>query len=127
MSPTQVAHAYIQYLELGDLDKLLSLFAEESVVVSPIYGTQKPGEFYPQLLADTNKSQLAVKGIFEEPASGRLALYFNYQWTLRNEEVVNFDVVDILEFDGEHKIANLTIIYDTVNSRRLINEQNSQP
>ena len=52
--------------------------------------------------------------------TGNIALHFNYQWTLRNDAKVNFEVVDILEFDDDNKIKILTIIYDTVQNRELV-------
>ena len=61
-----------------------------------------------------------VKGIFEQNESNDLALYFSYKWTLKNKQKVEFDVVDIIEFDAENKIKKLKIIYDTVLARKLV-------
>ena len=58
---------------------------------------------YTELFTDTNNSELSIKGIFEDTLTGNIALHFNYQWTLRNNSHVNFEVVDILEFDGNNK------------------------
>ena len=54
--------------------------------------------------------------------TGNIALHFNYHWTLKNNSQVNFEVVDILEFNDNDKIKVLTIIYDTVRSRELVEE-----
>ncbi|WP_237270756.1 hypothetical protein [Tenacibaculum discolor] len=53
-----------------------------------------------------------------------MALYFTYKWTLKNNEKVEFDVVDIIELNSENKITKLKIIYDTVISRKLVNKLN---
>ena len=63
-----------------------------------------------------------IKGIFEEPTSGNIALYFQYDWTLEHGRQVTFDVVDILTFDAENKITSLKIIYDTVQARAWVEE-----
>lgn len=119
---TTIAKSYIEYLSNGDLEQLLNLFTENGVVVSPVYGKKNYKDFYTQLFADTNKSVLNIKGIFEDIETGNIALHFNYQWTLKNDSQVNFEVVDILEFSPDNKIKVLTIIYDTVQSRELVRQ-----
>lgn len=47
---------------------------------------------------------------------------FEYKWTVKSGKIVEFDVVDILDFDKENKIIGLKIIYDTVISRNLVDE-----
>lgn len=115
-----IAKAYISHLAAGDLASLLALFAENGIVVSPVYGTQDYTTFYTKLFADTQDSILEVKGIFEDTDSGHLALHFTYQWTLKDKSFVQFEVVDILVFNEMDQIEKLTIIYDTVRSRGLV-------
>ncbi len=122
MNKTTIAKAYIEHLSKADLSALLNLFSEDATVVSPVYGSKNYKEFYTQLFADTNNSSLKTKGIFEDAETGNVALYFTYQWTLKNDSFVEFDVVDILIFDNENKIKELTIIYDTVVSRKLVDQ-----
>lgn len=117
MTKSEIAQAYIAHLSKGDLQQLLVLFAENARVISPVYGEKNYKDFYIQLFADTQTSELSIQGIFEDAETGKLALHFDYGWTLRNGSKVNFEVVDILEFDENNKIAVLTIIYDTVHSR----------
>jgi hypothetical protein len=122
MHRTAVAESYIKHLANGDLEQLLDLFSENAKVISPVYGQKDYKDFYTQLFADTNQSELQIKGIFEDATTGNIALYFNYQWTLKNDAKVDFEVVDILEFDEGDKIEVLTIIYDTVRSRELVQQ-----
>ena len=122
MEKTTIAKSYIDHLSNGDLPQLLDLFARDGIVISPIYGNKNYKDFYTELFADTNNSELHIKGIFEDAQTGNIALHFIYQWTLRNASEVNFEVVDILEFDEENKIKILTIIYDTVKSRELVQQ-----
>ena len=117
MTKSEIAQAYIAHLSKGDLQQLLVLFAENARVISPVYGEKNYKDFYTQLFADTQTSELSIQGIFEDAHTGKLALHFDYSWTLRNGSKVNFEVVDILEFDETQKILELTIIYDTVRAR----------
>lgn len=122
MTKKEIAKKYIEYLSIGDTEKIVSLFAENGRVSSPIYGENDASKFYKTLSDDTINSELNLKGIFEESGTEKLALYFEYKWTVKSGRIVAFDVVDILEFDNRNKISKLMIIYDTVISRKLIEE-----
>lgn len=124
MTRSEIAHTYLKNLEAGNIEAVINLFAEGGMVESPIYGKKKAADFYRDLNEDTSNSTLHLKGIFEDHQANSLAIYFSYQWTLRNNKLVEFDVVDIVELDQDNKILNLKIIYDTVLSRRLIEELN---
>lgn len=117
-----IAKEYIEFLQAGDLVALNALFSTDGLVISPIYGTMEAAAFYETLAKDTTESKLTIKGIFEEPSSGNIALYFQYDWTLGHGREVTFDVVDILTFDTENKITGLKIIYDTVQARAWVEE-----
>ncbi|CAM1369068.1 conserved hypothetical protein [Tenacibaculum litoreum] len=124
MNKSQIAKKYLEHLEKGNIEKVINLFSNNGIVESPIYGIKKADEFYRELNNDTSNSELILKGIFEQNESNNLALYFTYKWTLKNNEKVEFDVVDIIELDSENKITKLKIIYDTVISRKLVNDLN---
>ena len=113
---------YIRLLQKGNNDDLIKLFIADAIVDSPIYGVMPAQEFYKKLKEDTKSSNLTIHGQFEDKTSGNIALYFNYKWILQSQKEVNFDVVDIIEFDTSHKIKKLKIIYDTFESRKLIDE-----
>jgi len=118
----EVAIQYLDTLEKGNITELLKLFTENGIVDSPVYGVLNATEFYNELSNDTINSKLRLKGIFQENDSNKLALYFEYRWTMKNNKQVEFDVVDILEFDDFNHITKLKIIYDTVKSREMVNE-----
>jgi hypothetical protein len=122
MNKKVLAIKYLEYLESGNIDQLIELFNEKGIVDSPIYGIKKADEFYRELNNDTSNSELNLLGIFEENNSNKLALYFTYKWTLKNNRKVEFDVVDIIEFDSLNKISKLKIIYDTVLTRELVDQ-----
>ncbi|MCE7067137.1 hypothetical protein [Dyadobacter sp. CY326] len=120
MRKNEVAKKYIEFLSNGAVEQIVSLFSKDGKVSSPIYGDKSARDFFKELTDDTTNSRLTLKGIFENAGSDSLALYFEYEWTVKTEEIVVFDVVDILDFNDENKIEKLKIIYDTVIARRLI-------
>lgn len=122
LTKKEIAIKYLDYLEKGEIEQTIKLFNEKGIVDSPIYGIKKADAFYRELNSDTTNSELHLIGIFEENNSNKLALYFNYKWTLKNNQKVEFDVVDIIEFDTSNMIKKLKIIYDTVISRELVKE-----
>ncbi|WP_242202257.1 nuclear transport factor 2 family protein [Aestuariivivens insulae] len=126
MNRTEVANSYLKYLENGNIEQIIALFDEDGIVESPLYGTKSTSVFYNTLNNDTSASKLNLKGIFEQINSNTIALYFTYIWTLKNNETVTFDVVDIIEFSAKNKIKTLKIIYDTAITRKLVERLNEQ-
>ncbi|SHJ98507.1 nuclear transport factor 2 family protein [Pseudozobellia thermophila] len=122
MDKREVAKAYITHLGNGNVEEVLALFNADGMVDSPLYGIKRADEFYLELNSDTANSELSLLGIFEEGDSEDIALYFRYKWTLKSNKIVEFDVVDIIGFDDQNKIAKLKIIYDTVVARKLVAE-----
>lgn len=112
-----VASAYLEYLEKADLSGLLSLFAPEAEVLSPLYGRQSATDFYQKLFADTNQSVLTPKDTLVNADAGTGCIFFTYSWTLASGEVVGFDVIDYVKLDKAGQITFLQIVYDTVQSR----------
>lgn len=120
MSNRHIALQYLEHLENGDMDQVTKLFASNGKVDSPLYGICPAASFYNTLNDDTTDSKLEYKGLFEDASTQNIALYFAYKWTLKSGQKVEFDVVDIIEFDSNNKIEYLKIIYDTVISRELL-------
>ncbi|RIA09509.1 hypothetical protein OE09_1347 [Flavobacteriaceae bacterium MAR_2010_72] len=118
--------AYLSYLELNETQKIIDLFTEDGIVNSPIYGIMPASEFFNTLSTDTSNSKLKLLGIFVDPNATRIVLYFNYEWTLANQDKVKFDVVDVMTFDAENKIVSLHIIYDTVKSKGAVDKLKQQ-
>ncbi|AXT59859.1 nuclear transport factor 2 family protein [Aquimarina sp. AD10] len=118
----QVAKKYLSFLEKGEIDRVVDLFTDDGLVISPLYGTRPAKDFYKALAADTTESILTFDGLFFEKQSNRISLLFDYDWKLKTGENVQFKVVDIIELNSENKIEKLTIIYDTVHSRDVLKE-----
>ena len=111
----EICEKYLIALNESDLEKVLSLFTKDAVVVSPLYGEMAVTDFYRDLFSDTKKSETKLLNIFNSIDSrGSLGLHFHYTWTLQNGSVVEFDVVDVFELSKDRNcFTKLTIIYDT--------------
>lgn len=129
MSPEDLCKRYLAALNAGSLADVLSLFAPDAQIVSPLYGVMEAGRFYADLFADTNRSVTRLLNVFVPSGDARsVALHFHYTWTLKSGKVVQFECVDVFELsaDGE-KFAKLTIIYDTAPIRADFEETHRAP
>lgn len=118
-TPTEMCYRYLEGLNKGDLDLVLSLFAPGAKVHSPLYGLMDAKEFYADLFADTNRSVTKPLNVLV-PAddSPAVALHFSYDWEMADGQFIPFEVVDVIEMTPDRqKFTKLTIIYDTVHAR----------
>ncbi|OUR90857.1 hypothetical protein A9Q87_12985 [Flavobacteriales bacterium 34_180_T64] len=122
MTKKEIALKYLEFLENGNIMEVVNLFREDAIIDSPIYGIMNVKAFYQELNSDTTNSELKFLGLFEDNDTHHIALYFNYKWTLKNHQNVEFDVVDVIEFDTVNKISRLKIIYDTVTARKIVEQ-----
>jgi len=119
----EICKQYLDVLNEGSLEKVLSLFDPNAVVVSPLYGEMPATTFFKVLFADTNRSETKLLNIFESISGNTsLALYFHYIWTLKSGKIIEFDCVDVFEITPDKKkFTKLKIIYDTVPIRADFN------
>lgn len=117
MELKEIIKKYLSALEKSDYENLISLFASNAIVHSPLYGEVKARKFYQDLFKDTTKSVITLKDIFISEDGSKGAVNFLYSWTLSDGSAVAFDCVDIFKFNSERKIQELTIIYDTSQTR----------
>ena len=115
----EICKKYLDALNESDLEKVLLLFTENAMVISPLYGEIAAASFYKKLFADTRKSETKLLNVFDSSDKGdSIGLHFHYTWTLQSGEVVQFEVVDVFELsDDRNHIQKLTIIYDTYRIR----------
>ena len=111
----KICNQYLDALNEGSIEKVLSLFEPNAVVVSPLYGTIPATTFYQDLFAATKCSETKLLNIFNSISNiSTVALHFNYIWTLKSGKVVEFECVDVFEITPDSKqFTKLTIIYDT--------------
>ncbi|MBN1276614.1 MAG: nuclear transport factor 2 family protein [Deltaproteobacteria bacterium] len=123
----EICRQYLDALNEGSLEKILSLFDQDAVVVSPLYGEMSAARFYKDLFADTSRSETRLLNIFHSVSgSSDMALHFYYLWTLKNGKAVEFECVDVFEISWDsNKIKRLKIIYDTAAIRADFHENQS--
>lgn len=113
MGQYDICRTYLDALNESDLEKVLSLFTTDAIVESPSYGTRPAVKFYSELFDDTNESRTSLLNVFTS-AGGAVALHFKYSWKLKNDQLQNFECVDVFSLNkSKNKFEKLTIIYDT--------------
>jgi SnoaL-like domain len=104
-----------EHLSAGDSEQLISLFASDGVVNSPLYGKLQAKDFYPALFSDTSASVLTLRKTLQsvDGDTTTIAFWFDFDWTLADGTPAPFTVVDVAELDEHGLIQQLHIVYDT--------------
>jgi hypothetical protein len=128
MDQKQIINRYFQGLEKASYEDVISLFAKNAIVFSPLYGQIEAVKFYREIFAVTNNSKITLKNIFISPDNPKVAAaHFYYDWTLKDGTPAPFECIDIFEFSsGSNQVTKLTIIYDTFHTRKAFEEANTQ-
>lgn len=119
----RLANSYLEALRLADLTEMLSLFTDDALVHSPLYGIQPAPAFYRQLFADTHTSIVSLLDVLVHAGRRSLAIRFTYRWQLASGEWVQFEVIDWVQLAETDQIQELRILYDTAQSRQAWSEQ----
>jgi hypothetical protein len=119
-SPADLVAAYLRALTTADAELAVSLFSDDGLVHSPLYGQRPAADFYPALFADTSQATLTLKAVMSgEDQSGAttVSFWFHFDWRLPSGSAAPFDVVDVATLASDGKIKDLHIVYDTVDVR----------
>jgi len=109
----QAMSRYIDAFNAGDLEAILSLFAEKALVYSPTQAEPKaPRDFYPALLQRSVGTIFTMKTVFSGEKENMAAMLFDYT-KAKPDGTITFECVDIVTFDAVGKIAEMRIIFDT--------------
>jgi hypothetical protein len=111
---------YLRALTTADAALAVSLFADDGVVHSPLYGPRPPRDFYRELFADTSQANLTLKSVMsgvDTTGQTTVSFWFHFDWRLPSGAAAPFDVVDVATLGPHGLIAELHIIYDTVDVR----------
>ena len=112
--------AYLRALGTADTDLAVSLFADDGLVRSPLYGPRPASEFYRALFADTSQANPTLKAVMRgEDQAGQttVSFWFHFDWRLPSGTAALFDVVDVATLAPDGRIKELHIVYDTVDVR----------
>lgn len=125
-----VVETYLTALREADLERVLSLFAPDAVVHSPLYGVMAPAEFYPALFADTSEANLQLRSVMhgrDTDGVRAMSFWFHFDWRLPSGAAAPFDVVDLVTLDEDGRFTSLHIIYDTVDVRPAFEAETGRP
>jgi hypothetical protein len=120
MSADELVATYLRALSTADLDLAVSLFTDDALVHSPLYGPTEPGTFYPRLFADTSAAHLTLLATMQghdQQGAPMISFFFHFDWHLPSGAAAHFDVVDVARLAPDGRINRLHIIYDTVDVR----------
>lgn len=110
---------YLDGLQNDDDSKILSVFEDDAVVNSPLYGAMPAKKFYTELSKATNKSVLTLIDVLAGENKNICAGYFRYEWTLSDGTIYPFLCVDVFEISNTEKFSSLNIVYDTAGVRKV--------
>jgi hypothetical protein len=119
-SPGDLVANYLHALGTADAALAVSLFSDDGVVHSPLYGTRPAAEFYPALFADTSRADLTLRSVMsgtDQSGATTVSFWFHFDWRLPSGAAAPFDVVDVATLGADGKIDELHIVYDTVDVR----------
>ncbi len=125
MKHKKTLQKYLKFLETSNYENLMSLFLDDAIVYSPLYGKVSAGKFYKEVFKDTLESNFTVINMFESSDPSFAAIHFQYDWVLSDGNEAPFEVVDIFKFSEEGKIIELKIIYDSVQTRSAFEKLSS--
>ncbi|MGE5627369.1 MAG: nuclear transport factor 2 family protein [Solirubrobacterales bacterium] len=110
---------YLDALQSGNVAHILSVFEEDGVVLSPLYGKMTAKQFYSDLSEDTNESKITLLNTLQSYENeDTCAGHFKYDWTMKDGSIVTFECVDVFKVSPNNKFKQLTIIYDTYGTVR---------
>ena len=97
-----------------DYAEVIACFAEDAVVVHPIFGRQPAAGFFESLFAKTTADKLTVKTIFHSPDNpATAAVLFFDEWSSADGTEFKNDIVLIFDFDRDDRVRKLTVVFDT--------------
>jgi len=125
-----LVRTYLHALDTADAELAVSLFAENAIVHSPLYGPQPARDFYPALFADTSQANLTLKSVMtgtDTDGATTISFWFHFDWRLPSGAAAPFDVVDVATMGPDGRIQSLQIIYDTVDVRPAFEAEVGHP
>lgn len=130
MDAEQLVDTYLRALTAADVRTMVGLFTDDAIVQSPLYGPTPPREFYPQLFRDTGAAKLTLRAVMQgrdESGASMVSFFFHFDWRLPSGTAAPFNVVDVARLGPDGRIAELHLIYDTVDVRPAFEAETGRP
>lgn len=115
-----IIRIYVQALRDNDYQTMVSLFSKDAKVFSFFVGEKSPLDFFQNLFENSHRTKVEIRNIFFDADNKKTVAAYIYLEAVWNRQLtIQFEAVDIFEFDQENKIKNLKIILDTYPIRKL--------
>lgn len=112
---------YVDAFNAGDLDRLMSLFADEARVEDPVgtppkIGIKEVEAFYAESLSGGSKLELLVspRGSYGNAATITFAVYAQLE-----DHSIRIDVTDVMTFDSDGKIISMQAYWGPDDMQKL--------
>ncbi|WP_176442528.1 nuclear transport factor 2 family protein [Noviherbaspirillum humi] len=98
-----------------NLDAILSMFAPDAVIETPLRGTCKVRPYHEWLFENVKRSTVEVQNVFQALNGDiTIAIHSRYRWLLNNDKTIEFGGMSLFEFTPDRtKIRKMTTFYDT--------------
>ncbi len=126
-SRADIVRSYFELLSASDTASIVALFADDGYVESPVLGTMPAGAFYETLDDASSKNALTVHRVMSSEDDSVHAAHFTYDWTLTKGGQIEFDGVDLFEFNDDDEIVSMKIFYDTHPTREVVGNKYERP
>ncbi|QIK77891.1 nuclear transport factor 2 family protein [Sphingomonas piscis] len=103
---------YIASLNTADVEGAMSLFTQDAVVVSPLYGENPVRNYLERLLVDSRKAGATCKRSFMSN-DGAIAFHLTCRWTFATGREYVFDRVDLFDGFVDGRAGRLSLLYDS--------------
>lgn len=115
-----IIKTYAQALRDNDYQTITCLFSKNAKIFSFLAGEKSPPDFFQNLFENSRRTKLEIKNIlFDLDNKKTVAAYIYLEAVWNKQLTLQFEAVDIFEFDRENKIKTLKIILDTYPIRKL--------
>ncbi|WP_412529433.1 nuclear transport factor 2 family protein [Burkholderia lata] len=121
---TRQVDTYLKALERGDVASICAQFAPDARIFSPFLGWMQPKPFFEKVVAASGQSRITTIDICVSATGARRATgYFVYDWGLKDGSAVQFECVDVFEFDESGLVERMVIVYDTHPVREAVGDK----
>jgi hypothetical protein len=115
-----IIKTYAQALRDNDYQTINRLFSKKAKIISFLAGEKSPPDFFKNLFENSRRTKVEIKNIlFDLDNKKTVAAYIYLEAIWNKQSTLQFEAVDIFEFDRENKIKALKIILDTYPIRKL--------
>lgn len=110
----EVVKIYCQALLDNDYSDMIDLFAKNARISSYLAGDKSPFDFYQDLFANSRRTKVDLKNLFFDSKDKKiLVAYIRIEAVWKEQFLIEFEAIDMFEFDKKNKVKSLKIILDT--------------